>query len=183
MDRQQTAPESVTSGEQWTVQMRDRDGCPCTGRRWVEDENWSPPFRTITPYERTEHDGLIPCGFCNEGGWSTPQYACDICDDRPCLPNDCMCAECRQWVTDSSDLVVDPVERAMSAHSLVRPLSDLDRQLCSCGWSVDSGPAVHRRHQAHAIYAALGLDGPVPWELGPKSTMREEPPPAARSDR
>lgn len=46
--------------------------CSCGGKRWVDDENWSPPFRTIGAYERTPHDGLIPCGFCNEGGWNAP---------------------------------------------------------------------------------------------------------------
>lgn len=45
--------------------------CSCGGRRWVDDENWQPE-----PWElrrgREPGSGLIPCGFCNEGGWDTP---------------------------------------------------------------------------------------------------------------
>jgi hypothetical protein len=43
--------------------------CPCGGRRWVEDKNWSPEYPELWRGERSPGDGLIPCGFCNEGGW------------------------------------------------------------------------------------------------------------------
>lgn len=52
--------------------------CSCGGRRWVNDENWEGDGRT----ERTKHDGLIPCGFCNEGGWDTPDFAPDPAKER-----------------------------------------------------------------------------------------------------
>lgn len=43
--------------------------CSCTNG-WVDDENWS-PYDDEGPRHRrrTEGDGLIPCGFCNLGGW------------------------------------------------------------------------------------------------------------------
>lgn len=62
--------------------------CSCGGRRWVQDEGWAPDYLGIgTRQERTEGDGLVPCGFCNHGGWDTEQHAptpphCDE-DDHP----------------------------------------------------------------------------------------------------
>ncbi len=45
--------------------------CPCEGRRWSEDENWQPDHHGIRgPILREPGNGLIPCGFCNEGGWN-----------------------------------------------------------------------------------------------------------------
>lgn len=53
----------------WPVESPEP--CSCGGRRWVEDENWQPE-----DYERARGrspgSGLIPCGFCNEGGWHVP---------------------------------------------------------------------------------------------------------------
>lgn len=50
--------------------------CSCDGRRWVDDEGWSPD-----PGERAEvrrpGAGLVPCGFCNHGGWSVDEWAVD----------------------------------------------------------------------------------------------------------
>lgn len=46
------------------------DPCSCGGVRWVEDEGWSPDgWKIRARIERTPGDGLIPCGFCNHGGW------------------------------------------------------------------------------------------------------------------
>lgn len=42
--------------------------CSCDGRRWVDDENWQPDQDQLRR-GRQPADGLIPCGFCNEGGW------------------------------------------------------------------------------------------------------------------
>ncbi len=45
--------------------------CSCGGRRWVDDENWQPEDWQIgTRVRREPGNGLIPCGFCNEGGWN-----------------------------------------------------------------------------------------------------------------
>ncbi len=50
--------------------------CSCGGRRWVEDEGWSPEdYERNQP--RSEGAGLVPCGFCNPGGWNVDQYAPD----------------------------------------------------------------------------------------------------------
>lgn len=43
--------------------------CSCGGRRWSEDENWSPQDYELG-IRREPGRGLIPCGFCNEGGWT-----------------------------------------------------------------------------------------------------------------
>ena len=45
--------------------------CPCDGKRWVDDENWQPDQDQLRR-GREPADGLIPCGFCNEGGWDVP---------------------------------------------------------------------------------------------------------------
>lgn len=44
----------------------------CGGSRWAEDENWSPDDPATWRGERSPGNGLIPCGFCNLGGWDTP---------------------------------------------------------------------------------------------------------------
>jgi len=44
--------------------------CSCGGRRWVDDENWS----MSTGTNRRRGDGLIPCGFCNHGGWNVNEW-------------------------------------------------------------------------------------------------------------
>jgi len=45
--------------------------CTCKGRRWVDDECWTPDF----PHNaRTIGNGLIPCGFCNLGGWDVDEW-------------------------------------------------------------------------------------------------------------
>lgn len=36
------------------------------------DEGWSPEDPRIWRGERSPGDGLIPCGFCNLGGWDAP---------------------------------------------------------------------------------------------------------------
>ncbi|EOD66883.1 hypothetical protein [Amycolatopsis vancoresmycina] len=43
--------------------------CVCGGRRWVNDENWSPAYPELWRGERSPGDGLVPCGNCNFGGW------------------------------------------------------------------------------------------------------------------
>jgi hypothetical protein len=45
--------------------------CSCGGKRWVDDENWQPE-RWELERGREPESGLLPCGFCNEGGWDTP---------------------------------------------------------------------------------------------------------------
>lgn len=47
--------------------------CSCEGRRWVDDEGWSPPdwAMAVKPV-REPGNGLIPCGRCNHGGWNVP---------------------------------------------------------------------------------------------------------------
>lgn len=47
----------------------------CDGRRWVDDQNWEPPFPAFAPIEREPRDGLIPCGACNFAGWDEPVCA------------------------------------------------------------------------------------------------------------
>lgn len=54
--------------------------CPCGGRRWVDDEGWSPPFEKHSG-ERVPRDGLIPCGFCNFAGWNTPLHSLEEDDE------------------------------------------------------------------------------------------------------
>ena len=51
--------------------------CSCGGRRWVDDENWSPAQGVLWRGERSAGDGRIPCGLCNHGGWDQPD------GDRP----------------------------------------------------------------------------------------------------
>jgi hypothetical protein len=45
----------------------------CNGEEWVEDENWSPEdWQIRAGVQRTEYDGLIPCGWCDEGMRTDP---------------------------------------------------------------------------------------------------------------
>lgn len=48
---------------------RGPEECSCGGKRWVEDENWSPDYLGpgVQPV-RNFYNGLIPCGFCNPDG-------------------------------------------------------------------------------------------------------------------
>lgn len=47
--------------------------CPsCNGTRYTDDENWQGEY---PGQKRTWHDGRIPCGACNEGGWEVPDGA------------------------------------------------------------------------------------------------------------
>jgi len=49
--------------------------CSCGDDRWVDDQNWSPESWEGKPGRRVKRvpgSGRIPCGSCNEGGWSTP---------------------------------------------------------------------------------------------------------------
>lgn len=41
------------------------DPCSCGGRRWIEDEGWSPGYHPAP--DRLPGDGLIPCRFCSDG--------------------------------------------------------------------------------------------------------------------
>lgn len=52
----------------------------CMGRRWVDDEGWSPPYPEFGWVERAPREGLIPCASCNLGGWDVEVAPC-----RPCL--------------------------------------------------------------------------------------------------
>ena len=52
----------------WAEAMDTRD-CPGCTNGWSEDENWSAYSDGPPAKDRTPGDGLIPCGFCNHGGW------------------------------------------------------------------------------------------------------------------
>ena len=57
---------------------------------------------------------------------------CVVCEKAPAVPDDCMCADCRQWVTDNSVVVMDPIEKLIGQHRLVAFLTDLDNGECLC---------------------------------------------------
>lgn len=57
--------------------VRATTPCSCDGRRWVEDEGWSPEFAEQVFDERVPGKGLIPCGTCNHGGWGVDEYEVD----------------------------------------------------------------------------------------------------------
>ena len=83
--------------------------CSCAGRRWVNDENWSPSYPESWDGTRSRGDGLIPCGSCNPGGW----------DVEPGAPMALTCDEDFQpWPCDAIrlldvvDAVVEALERA-----------------------------------------------------------------------
>jgi hypothetical protein len=79
--------------------------CVCNGG-WTVDENYQPE-----DYERDEplrpENGLIPCGFCDHGGWDAPWPAADTAPpaaasadttpQRPPFPY-----EARQWMEDGA---------------------------------------------------------------------------------
>lgn len=44
----------------------------CKGRRWTDDQNWTPDYPETWRGEREPHNGLVPCGGCNQGGWDVP---------------------------------------------------------------------------------------------------------------
>lgn len=90
---------------------------------------------------------------------------CDVCEIMP-VPNsdeDGICAVCRVEITAACEIVDDPVERLLNAHTHVCFLSNIDRTVCRCGWLHHGGPGYHRRHVAEVILDALGLPAPVPW--------------------
>lgn len=93
---------------------------------------------------------------------------CEICEvEGPDVDEGGVCPDCRAFIDATSSQYSDPVEVVLSRHWTMTPLCTPDHQLCRCGWSIDSGPAYHRRHVAEMIYEALGLPGPVPWDDGP----------------
>ena len=138
------------------------------------------PTTATTPRHRTDHYWLGDeeghnCETCIERSDSLflcwPQaHLCAVCEEAVCDWPDIMCQPCRTAFVRSCDEVVDPVEQVLGEHLLV-VVSDGDHQLCICGWQVEGGPALHRRHVAAAIYQALDLDGPAPWKIGPDSEM------------
>lgn len=70
-------PDAVTCGRCLTAMAAEERAkvaaCSCGGRRWVDDENWSPTDPALEQ-ERAPSRGLIPCGFCNFAGWDTPLF-------------------------------------------------------------------------------------------------------------
>jgi hypothetical protein len=65
----------ATIVREWLRASTGRPTEPCSGcggTRWSEDENWSPAYPESWDGSRSPGDGLIPCGFCNEGGWNVP---------------------------------------------------------------------------------------------------------------
>lgn len=53
----------------------------CNGRRWTDDENWSPDDPRTWKGEREHGNGLIPCGACNLGGWNVEDWAPEASDE------------------------------------------------------------------------------------------------------
>lgn len=71
LDREQVS-ELIVYLQRWLITGSFRlEDCACGGKRWVDDENWQPDEDEMRR-GREPHSGLIPCGFCNEGGWGTP---------------------------------------------------------------------------------------------------------------
>lgn len=71
LDREQVS-ELINYLHRWYVTGSFRlEDCACEGKRWVDDENWQPDQYEMR-WGREPHSGLIPCGFCNPGGWDTP---------------------------------------------------------------------------------------------------------------
>lgn len=63
---------AAAASEEAAPAAPERPCSGCGGRRWADDENWQPSDPRSWDGTRREADGLIPCGFCNEGGWDTP---------------------------------------------------------------------------------------------------------------
>ena len=73
--------------------------CTCTETEhpgWSIDECWEQPYATKVPYERTEGDGLIVCGWCDGDLWvwrHAPNVVPDLLGqidrlrDQPRLPD------------------------------------------------------------------------------------------------
>ncbi len=80
----------------------------CKGRRWAEDENWQPSDPRTWDGSRSHGDGLIPCGFCNEGGWDTPDFApdADSAAPEPRKENDMPEMEWAEAATLYGDIIV-----------------------------------------------------------------------------
>lgn len=104
---------------------------------------------------------------------SSDRGICDLCEKKPVAPDDVFCVECRADTNASSDVLRDPVEKALNVHWRMEPLSDNEQSLCRCGQTFTGGPAYHRRHLAEAIYDALGQLGPEPWDFGEQSPSKE----------
>lgn len=92
-----------------------------------------------------------------------PGGLCDLCEKTPAEPGDCFCVQCRIEVSAMLVTVNSPVERVLSQHWKMEPLSSNESTLCRCGERFDGGPGFHRRHLAEKIHEALGLDPPLPW--------------------
>lgn len=87
---------------------------------------------------------------------------CASCEKAPSLPDDCFCAECRQWITDNSEYIVDPIELLIGQHRLLAFLTNLDRGECGCGYKWEGGPGYWRQHVAKMIHAHYGTTY-APW--------------------
>lgn len=120
-------------------------GFVCT----CECRNWRQPKPTIE--EELEHTAVLEAAGI-----------CQVCEAAFVLDDDCMCAQCRQWVTDNSEYVVDPIERLIGQHRLLAFLTNLDRGECGCGYKWEGGPGYWRRHLAELIHAHYGSTY-APW--------------------
>lgn len=59
-----------------------RGRCPhCGDCGWVDDESWQPDS---SKQPRAAHDGRIPCGACNLGGWGAPDVPTESAGDAVC---------------------------------------------------------------------------------------------------
>ena len=149
---------------------------PGAGR--PEGEDGRTDSVTLTDHFWAGDDDGHNCFTCQEQDDSVflcwPQgHPCAICEAVPLAWPDLMCVPCRGRVERSSDEVVDPVEQVLSQHLHLCGLSDSDGTMCVCGEHFDGGPGFHRRHVAEKVYEALGIEGPMPWLLGPDSPTRQ----------
>lgn len=136
------------------------------------------PVMAATDHPWAGEDDGHNCLTCQERDDSLhlcwPQaHLCSYCEKATTAWPDVMCEACRAEVETILDEAPDPVERVLSAHWRMEPLSTEDSTMCRCGERFDGGRGFHRRHLAEKVYEALGLDGPLPWKFGVQSGTAE----------
>lgn len=106
-------------------------GCDDTG--WSVDENWSPEYPEHGG-ERSEGDGLTPCGFCNGGNWD--RYRDEFSADKSWEGR-------RDWVVSEfidacSPAVVLALLDLIDAHRCPTPEGDVLAEL-RAAWETTQG--------------------------------------------